>query len=89
MTHVHAPVIRSHDEIVKRAREIHPGQFFVRTLLTTISALFIALGWTIGRSWFVVAYTALWIASRLSWSWTCARMGYALGRKHNIVPERE
>lgn len=89
MAHVHAPVIRSHAEIAERARNIHPGQLFVRAFLTIISALFISLGWTIGRSWFVVAFTFLWIGSRLSWAYTCSRMGYALGRKHNIVPERE
>lgn len=89
MTHVHAPVIRSHAEIAEQARNIHPVQFTVRTVITLLSAVFVAVGWSIGRTWFLFVFTVLWAGSRLAWLASCMKMGYALGRKHNIVPERE
>lgn len=89
MTHVHAPVLRQKSDIAEQAKNVHPVQFTVRAFITVLSAVFIALGWTIGRTWFVTVFSVLWIASRLSWLGSCTRMGYALGRKHNIVPERE
>lgn len=89
MTHVHAPVLKTREEIAARAHDIHPVQFTTRAFLTTLTAVFIAAGWLAGRSWYVLVFVALWTASRLMWLGSCVRMGYTLGRKHTIVPNRE
>lgn len=86
MTHVHAPVLKSREEIAAKAHDIHPVQFAVRSFITVAAGVFIAAGWVLGRSWYLLVYSFLWSCSRLSWLGSCVRMGYALGRKHKIVP---
>lgn len=89
MTHVHTPVLRSREEISAQAKNIHPVQLTVRVFLTAISAVFVALGWLVGRSWFLVTFSVLWAASRASWLGACTRYGYNTGAKNKVVPDKE
>lgn len=89
MTHVHAPVLRTRDEIAAQAKDIHPVQFTVRAIITALSAVFVALGWIVGRSWFTVVFVTLLAASRASWLAQSARYGYLKGAKHKLVPDKE
>lgn len=89
MTHVHAPVIRPNSEIAAQARDIHPVQFTVRMLMTLLAAVFTALGWVVGRSWFVIVFLVLWSVNRIAWLGKCSQYGYAKGAKLNLVPRDE
>jgi len=86
-THVHDPVIRPSNELIAaKARDIHPAQFTSRMLLTSIAAVFVALGWTAGTAWFVTAFSFLWIVHHVAWFGMCIRHGYHKGARHVMVP---
>lgn len=87
-THVHAPVITrpSRADIAAKARDVHPVQFTSRMLLTTIAAVFVALGWTAGTTWFVTAFSFLWAVHHVAWFGMCVRHGYHKGARHVMVP---
>lgn len=85
MAHVHAPVIRSNEEIAAKAKDIHPLQFTGRVLLTVITAVFVGIGWVVGRSWYLTVFSTLWLFSRTAWLAQCIRAGYHIGRKSTMV----
>lgn len=86
-THVHDPVIRPSNELIAaKARDVHPVQFTSRMLLTTIAAVFVALGWTAGTAWFVTAFSFLWVVHHVAWFGMCIRHGYHKGARHVMVP---
>lgn len=87
MTHVHAPVLRGNADIAEKARDIHPLQFTGRLLLTTITGIFVALGWIAGAAWFSVVFSVLWTASRVSWLGQCTRYGFRKGARVKVVPK--
>lgn len=89
MTHVHAPVLRSRQELSAQAENVHPVQLTVRAILMALSAVFVALGWLVGRSWFTVVFIALWSGSRVSWLGACVRYGYHTGAKNKLVSDKE
>lgn len=89
-THVHDPVIRpSNSEIAEQAKNVHPAQFTSRMLLTSVMFVFVSLGWIAGTSWFVTAFTFLWVFSQMKWTGHCVRYGFVKGAGHRLVPNKE
>jgi len=88
--HVHDPVIRpSRDDIAAKAREVHPVQFASRAALTTITFIFMSLGWVAGTSWYLTVFSFLWTASHLKWLGLCVRYGFVKGARQSLVPNKE
>jgi hypothetical protein len=87
-THVHEPVIRPSNELIAaKAREVHPAQFTGRMLLTTITFVFMSLGWIAGTSWYLTVFSFLWTASHLKWLGLCVRYGFVKGARQTLVPK--
>jgi hypothetical protein len=84
-----APVVTSNAEIAAKARDIHPVQFTGRMLLTTITFVFMSLGWVAGTSWYLAVFSVLWTASHLKWLGLCVRYGFVKGARHSLVPKGE
>jgi len=85
-THVHDPVVRpSKAAIAAKAREVHPVQFTVKALLTSIAAVFVALGWVAGTAWFATVFLFLWAVQHIAWLGLCIRHGYHKGARHVMV----
>jgi hypothetical protein len=76
-------------EIAAKARDIHPVQFTGRMLLTTVTFIFMSLGWIAGTSWYTVVFSVLWTASHLKWLGLCVRYGFVKGARHSLVPKSE
>lgn len=87
-THVHDPVIKpANSEIAAKAREVHPAQFTARAMLTTITFVFMSLGWIAGTSWYLTVFSFLWAGSHLKWLGLCVRYGFVKGAQHSLVPK--
>ena len=87
MAHTDAPVLKPRSEIASKAKDIHPLKFTARTLLTTISFVFVALGLIAGSLWFSVVFSFLWIGNRAGWLGQCIRYGFHKGARHEMVPK--
>ena len=83
------PALTSNAEIAAKAREVHPAQFTGRMLLTSVMFVFVSLGWVAGTSWFLAAFTSLWVFSRVKWLGHCIRYGFVKGAGHRLVPNKE
>ena len=51
--------------------------------------VFVSLGWVAGTSWFLAAFTSLWVFSRVKWLGHCIRYGFVKGAGHRLVPNKE
>lgn len=89
MTHVHAPVIKTNAEIAQKAKELHLGRALTHGLLTVIAAALVAVGFVLGRSWYIVAFLVFWAIARCVWFGQCVRFGMVKGAKLELVEETE
>lgn len=74
-------------EIAAKAREVHPLQFAGRMLLTTITFIFMSMGWIAGNAWYTTVFSFLWVAGHMKWLGLCVRYGFVKGARHSLVPK--
>jgi hypothetical protein len=57
-------------------------------LLTTIAAVFVAIGWSVGSLWFSAVFSVLFVGSRFKWLGQCSRHGFIKGARLKVVPKQ-